>query len=449
MVTEIPAIDGSRCPQMNELTSPGTDRLAFRCRRVIPLVVSLLAQLALVTSIAVGQPLTTQSADQGAKSDQPSLFDQLKSGGGAGGGPGGIADENFGNTPLSKEFQAKFEQWRLSLKEVLILKLEHKVCLEEEVAGVEKRYADTLLKGNEQLEELKAIAVRDFKEAPFASSAVFDFLTVTVGRDMVNDRFESANEICQMLLDAYQGPETDDFVGMFPTAGSNAFRANDFEHAFEYLSKAREKSLLTTEGEMLIDVAQDLQRLWKEELVLRQAEAEADDLPRVLIETTKGSFVIELFENEFPNTVANFINLVERGFYNGHKFFVVKNLFGIKTGCPIGDGTGTPNYLIRSEFLSGKVRNHFRGSVSMTNFGAANTEGSQFSILLTPQPDMNGSSTVFGRVLTGIDVLSKLKKIEIEPGKEVPPFSPDKIIKAEVVRKRPHAYIPEIIKVPQ
>ena len=83
-------------------------------------------------------------------------------------------------------------------------------------------------------------------------------------------------------------------------------------------------------------------KLWDTESKLRTAEVEADDLPRVRLTTSKGEVDIELYENEAPETVGNFINLVEQGYYDGLKFHRVLQNFMAQTGCPKGDGTGGP-----------------------------------------------------------------------------------------------------------
>ncbi len=87
---------------------------------------------------------------------------------------------------------------------------------------------------------------------------------------------------------------------------------------------------------------ENLTRDWAEELRLREEDAKGEPLPQVSLLTTKGEIVIELFENQAPETVANFIALVEQDFYNGLQFHRVLEHFMAQTGCPEGDGTGGP-----------------------------------------------------------------------------------------------------------
>lgn len=174
------------------------------------------------------------------------------------------------------------------------------------------------------------------------------------------------------------------------------------------------------------------------EMKVRAAEAAADDLPRVKIETTKGPIVVELFENEAPNTVANFISLVEDGFYDGTPFHRVIGGFMAQGGDPTGTGTGGPGHVIDCECYEPDARKHFLGTLSMAHAGK-DTGGSQFFLTFRPTEHLDGRHTVFGRVIEGFDVLPELVRTE-------GPFAgspPDQIVKAEVLRKRDHAYNPE------
>src|SRR5262249_18778832 len=131
---------------------------------------------------------------------------------------------------------------------------------------------------------------------------------------------------------------------------------------------------------------------WAAEAALRGAEAKAASdpaqaLPRVLLKTNQGDILLELFENEAPNTVANFISLVENRFYDKLTFHSVTPQGVIQGGCPKGDGSGGPGYKIPCECYAMKdgkpnFRRHFRGSLSMVVSGK-DTGGSQFFICLS------------------------------------------------------------------
>jgi peptidyl-prolyl cis-trans isomerase B (cyclophilin B) len=123
-----------------------------------------------------------------------------------------------------------------------------------------------------------------------------------------------------------------------------------------------------------------------------------------LIKTAKGDLALELYPQDAPVTVNNFVTLARKGFYNGLTFHRVIPDFMAQGGDPKGDGTGGPGYKFQDEFSS---RTHQAGSLSMANSGP-NTNGSQFFICYTPQPHLNGKHTVFGQLTQGMDVLKQL-----------------------------------------
>ena len=129
-------------------------------------------------------------------------------------------------------------------------------------------------------------------------------------------------------------------------------------------------------------------------------------MKKAVIETEKGNIVIELFEKDAPNTVANFESLIKKGFYNGLSFHRVIPGFVIQGGCPHGTGTGGPGYKIKCEINPNK---HVRGSLSMAHAGK-DTGGSQFFICYDAFPHLDGLHTVFGKVLEGMEVVDTIKQ---------------------------------------
>jgi len=115
--------------------------------------------------------------------------------------------------------------------------------------------------------------------------------------------------------------------------------------------------------------------------------------------------VIDLFEDDAPNTVANFEKLINQGFYNGLVFHRVIPGFVAQGGCPQGTGTGGPGYQIDCEINPNK---HERGTLAMAHAGR-NTGGSQFYICYGPQPHLDGQHTAFGKVVSGMDAVDALK----------------------------------------
>lgn len=122
---------------------------------------------------------------------------------------------------------------------------------------------------------------------------------------------------------------------------------------------------------------------------------------KAIMQTNKGTINITLFADQTPVTVANFVNLAKRGYYNGLKFHRVINDFMIQGGCPDGNGMGGPGYQFEDEF-SKDLRHDKPGILSMANAGRA-TNGSQFFITHVPTPHLDGNHTVFGAVVSSED----------------------------------------------
>lgn len=129
------------------------------------------------------------------------------------------------------------------------------------------------------------------------------------------------------------------------------------------------------------------------------------------------SIKMELYPEQAPNTVRNFIYLAEKDFYNGTFVNRVIPGYFIQTGDPIGNGYGYPGYFIESECKYNGVRNrltHTKGTVSMARSSEFNTEGCQFFILLEDDKSLNGQYAAFGRVVEGIESLENMGTIELD-----------------------------------
>lgn len=124
---------------------------------------------------------------------------------------------------------------------------------------------------------------------------------------------------------------------------------------------------------------------------------------KIKFTTNKGVFVAEMFEDKATLTTKNFIELVEKGFYDGIIFHRVIDGFMIQGGDPTGTGMGGPGYKIKDEFGEG-LKHDDEGILSMANAGP-NTGGSQFFITLAPTPWLNGHHAIFGKVVEGMDVV--------------------------------------------
>lgn len=132
-----------------------------------------------------------------------------------------------------------------------------------------------------------------------------------------------------------------------------------------------------------------------------------------VFDTNYGTFEITLFTDKAPITTKNFIDLTNKGFYNGLTFHRVIGDFMIQGGDPDGDGTGGPGYTIKDEFDQ-TLRHDSEGVLSMANAGP-NTGGSQFFITLVPTPWLDGKHSVFGKVSKGMDIVNKIGKARTGP----------------------------------
>ena len=138
-------------------------------------------------------------------------------------------------------------------------------------------------------------------------------------------------------------------------------------------------------------------------------------MKKATIKTEKGDLRIELFDEDAPSTVKNFIDLIQDGFYDGLNFHRVIPNFVIQGGCPNGTGMGGPGYHIACEI---NTKKHLTGSLSMAHAGK-DTGGSQFFICHSPQPHLDGVHTVFGQT-SDTDVVNA-----IQPGDKIISVSTD------------------------
>ena len=130
---------------------------------------------------------------------------------------------------------------------------------------------------------------------------------------------------------------------------------------------------------------------------------------KIQFTTNKGVFVAQMFEEKAPQTTKNFIELTEKGFYDGLIFHRVIDGFMIQGGDPTGTGRGGPGYRIKDEFGEGLAHDS-EGILSMANAGP-NTGGSQFFITLAPTPWLNGHHAIFGKIVKGMDVVREIGSV--------------------------------------
>jgi cyclophilin family peptidyl-prolyl cis-trans isomerase len=316
------------------------------------------------------------------------------------------------------------------------LKVKYAVTQGPEKEALEKQYDELVGEGNKLFPQIREAGKKAYEAAPNADPQLTRFLVKMVMDDAMNDHFRAALDLADLLI-----KNEADEKQVYVAGGIAAFGLDDYKKAADYFQKAKDAGLSPPMEINYVEDAVPYQAFWEEEQKIREAEAKADDLPRVKLQTTQGDIVIELFENEAPDTVGNFINLVEKGHYDGTKFHRVLRGFMAQGGDPKGDGTGGPGYQIFCE-IGKNYRKHFAGSLSMAHAGK-DTGGSQFFLTFRATPHLNEKHTCFGRVISGMEVLEKLHRGDpMNPPKD----DFDKIIKATVERKRDHAYVPKKVE---
>ncbi|MFH2002007.1 MAG: peptidylprolyl isomerase [Planctomycetota bacterium] len=130
-----------------------------------------------------------------------------------------------------------------------------------------------------------------------------------------------------------------------------------------------------------------------------------------VIQTNKGDMVVTFYPHKAPITVKNFVDLCMKGFYDGLTFHRIVSGFMIQGGCPIGDGTGDPGYLIAGEFSD---VSHERGVISMARSEDPDSAGCQFFIMHQDNPGLDGLYAAFGKLVSGYDTLDRLAEVETQ-----------------------------------
>lgn len=156
--------------------------------------------------------------------------------------------------------------------------------------------------------------------------------------------------------------------------------------------------------------------------------------PLVTITMDSGKQVkIELFPETAPNTVRNFVSLVQKGFYNGLTFHRVIPGFMVQGGCPEGTGMGGPGHVIKGEFAANGVKNDIRhtpGVISMARTSDPNSAGSQFFIMVAPAPHLDGQYAAFGKVTEGIDEVERI--VSVKRDRSDKPIEPERMAQVTV-----------------
>ncbi len=313
----------------------------------------------------------------------------------------------------------------------------YQAAAEDERKKLAAEFDELAASQRELIAQLRPTARAAYIESPNKNEDVTKTMMGLIAFDLQKDEYSSAQALVDLMV---ENKSTENVLHNF--AGVIAYCTHDFKAAEVSLKKAEELGALNGQSASYLESIKDTQANWEKELTIREKEAAADNLPRVKMTTSKGELVIELFENEAPQAVGNFISLIEKKYYDGLAFHRVLPGFMAQGGCPEGTGTGGPGYNIYCECDQEDYRKHFSGTLSMAHAGK-DTGGSQFFLTFRPTAHLDGRHTAFGRVIKGMDVLAKIQRID--PSRGGGP-KPDSIVKVEVLRKRDHEYKPTKVK---
>jgi peptidylprolyl isomerase len=284
---------------------------------------------------------------------------------------------------------------------------------------------------------------------PAKFGGIGNLMEEMVLKESAADRFEAIAPIAKVLFDSDSKHSNE----LLEAIAYTAYAMNDFDLSWAALAKLSQQIKLPLKLQMMSEETAALKTKWERELKFRETDATTNTNPRVLFLTNRGEIEIELFEDQAPQAVANFIFLVERGYYKRKLFFRVIEHLAAQAGCERGDGQGNAGYTIPGEMQREDHRDIFRGSLffavgsdEVTKETKPDSASSQFLIAMMPQPHLDGKMTVFGRIVSGEHLLGTLARMDLSDEKQKKDTNnkPDFIMEASVLRKRDHKYVPEI-----
>lgn len=289
-------------------------------------------------------------------------------------------------------------------------------------------------------------SVKVFRLLPSPEAA--SYMVTMVQHHFENDIYDATTfEAAARLIDIGQN-----YRYLFLTAARAGISTGNFETARKVYDSLQPDELekVDVSNKHFLDL---LEEQYKEEMQ-RMEKIDREELPQVRFTTTRGDVLLELYPGEAPSTVANFINLVEDGFYDGMDFSqVVPNVLAL-SGDATGDGRGNSGKFLLDEHDNENSHHALRGSVVMAKIPMSegqfieNSASTQFAIFFLPVTSASSQQTVFGRVIEGMDRISAMRRIDPSKTDEKKiKLPPDAIISAEVVRKGPELPEPKYVDV--
>lgn len=210
--------------------------------------------------------------------------------------------------------------------------------------------------------------------------------------------YQRTIEICELLRE--RGIPT---ANLLPLETHASVAIQQFESAKEKINAAIKAGASGLEP--LLEKITQSEEKWTREQEFQAAE---NDLPRIRINTSLGTITLVLYEDNAPETVKNFVSLIDQNFFDGHEFFEVKRGQLVRSGCPKNNGSSLGKYQIENEATREDARHHFAGTISMVTNAEQTSCCHQFIIAHGPMPHLDGNFPVFGRIIEGIDTMDKI-----------------------------------------
>jgi len=345
-----------------------------------------------------------------------------------------------------QRYDSALQEWKDVYAQVVKVRSEFLVCEEEDADAIRDRLSKLKKEGEALLDKTIDAAIECVAEATTPDPEQIELLRPLPEQFYEQSRYARSAAAGDALLKHLP----DEFPLVFNTLRS-AFFCNRFSRAAELFEKINSKpDWLGPDGKMLpelmplYETLPELSAMWDREEELREVERLKNNLPRIACETTKGTVIVELFEDQHPAVVNNLMALIENEtepyFNDLSVFFCLKHQYAV-TGSQSDDGSQVLPLGAVSEEDIAKSRGNFHGSFSLDirQRGAQKIVTTACQFVQIPIPELNDSTLVLGRVVEGMDVVAKLEKThELDESFEIQPREavvPDRLISITVLRK--------------
>lgn len=340
--------------------------------------------------------------------------------------------------PQTEAFKVATDAFRQEAKKLSETAIRFHVGTGKEERMWKEKFGEIYSKAAPLFVKMMHEGAKELVAAPEPRPNLERWLFTTLQQEIDADRFDGLVPVLEILVNKY--PEATELHRMM---GMIAVMTCEYDKARGSMEFLLTKDEFESQMNGLLSSLDELKADYQVELAAQDADRSGAPLPTAIIKTTRGNIEVELFENQAPETVANFIYLAEMGVYENTPFHSGKQHFLVQGG---GDDVLEPPYKIYGEMKKPGARDFYRGTLGMAISGSPDSAYSQFFFSLIRNPEMDGEFTAFGRVTKGIELVAAITKIDPdeskEKKKEKPKQIPDEILEVEITSKRDHEYLP-------